>query len=85
MKQKFIINGKYGLHSRPAFRFVELAKKYQSSVRVLYKDKDIDAKSLVAVLAAGIGSGSTIELSITGDDEVKAMNDFRDLLNNPLE
>ena len=85
MKQTFLIKGKYGLHSRPAFRFVELAKKYQSSIRILYNDKDIDAKSLVSVLSAGISSGSTIELLITGDDEVDAMNTLSDFFNNPIE
>lgn len=85
MRQTFLIKGEYGLHSRPAFRFIELAKKYQSSIRILYNDKDINAKSLVSVLAAGISSGSTIELSITGEDEVDAMNALSDFLNNPLE
>lgn len=85
MRQTILIKGKYGLHSRPAFRFIELAKKYQSSIRIIYNDKDIDAKSLVAVLSAGISSGSIIELLITGDDEVDAMNALSDFLNDPLE
>ncbi len=85
MKQTFLIKGKYGLHSRPAFRFIELAKKYQSSIRIIYNDKDIDGKSLVAVLSAGISSGSAIELLITGEDEIDAMNALGDFLNNPPE
>lgn len=85
MRQTFLIKGKYGLHSRPAFRFVELAKKFKSKIRIIYNNKDIDARSLVSVLSAGISSGSIIELSVTGEDEVEAMDALKEFLSNPLE
>ena len=45
MKQlELVIHNKTGLHARPARVFVDIAKQFQSSIRVGHKEKQVNAK-----------------------------------------
>jgi len=68
---------KTGLHARPATDFVTKAKAYQS--KVLLRNLDTDslassAKSIVLVLAQGIGPGNRVEVAAEGADEREAVD-----------
>ena len=75
-KQTTIINAT-GLHARPASVFVTEAKKYQSNVTIKNVDKDsapVNAKSIMMILAAGLGTGTKIEIACDGADEQAALD-----------
>lgn len=75
-KQVEIIN-KTGLHARPASDFVMLAKKFESKVTVCREGGEpVNAKSIVRLLAEGIGQGTKIEIAVDGADEVDAMTEL---------
>ena len=64
-KQTTIINAT-GLHARPASVFVSEAKKFESNVTIKNVDKDsapVNAKSIMMILAAGLGTGTKIALT----------------------
>ena len=68
-KQTSITNAT-GLHARPASLFVTEAKKYQSNVTIKNVDKDsapVNAKSIMMILAAGLGTGTTVEVACDGE------------------
>ena len=70
-KQTSIINAT-GLHARPASVFVTEAKKYQCNVTIKNVDKDsapVNAKSIMMILAAGLGTGTKVEVACDGADE----------------
>ena len=70
MKQlEIIIQNPTGLHARPAKIFVNLAKQYQSDIRVFHGEKKANAKSLISMLTLGVQSGSTIRIEVNGEDE----------------
>lgn len=74
-KQTTIINAT-GLHARPASVFVTEAKKYQSNVTIKNVDKDtapVNAKSIMMILAAGLGTGTKVEITCDGADENEAL------------
>lgn len=74
--QTTIINAT-GLHARPASMFVAEAKKYESDVTIKNVDKDgapVNAKSIMMVLAAGLGTGTKIEVACDGADEQEALD-----------
>ena len=74
-KQTTIINAT-GLHARPASAFVMEAKKYQSDITIKDVSKDgaaANAKSIMMILAAGLGTGTTVEVSCDGPDEAEAL------------
>ncbi|NLB71127.1 MAG: HPr family phosphocarrier protein [Chloroflexi bacterium] len=66
-----------GLHARPASEFVAMAKKFQSAITVQRLDdedaKPVNAKSIIKILAQGIGVGTPIEIAADGPDENEAV------------
>lgn len=75
-KETTIINAT-GLHARPASVFVSEAKKYECDVTIRDLDKGkppVSAKSIMMILAAGLGTGSKIEIACDGADEQEALD-----------
>ena len=64
-----VIHNTTGLHARPARVFVDIAKRYESSIRVRHGEKHVNAKSLIAVLTLGVAHGQRIQVDVTGNDE----------------
>jgi len=69
---EMVIGNKNGLHARPAALWVQTASRYQSSVRMVKGDRDVDGKSLLALLSLGLSGGSTFQFSVNGPDEAEA-------------
>ena len=64
-------------HARPASVFVTEAKKFESNVTLKNVDKDsapVNAKSIMMILAAGLGTGTKIEIACDGPDEQAALD-----------
>lgn len=79
-KQVEFIN-KTGLHARPASDFVMLAKKYESKITICKEGGEpVNAKSVVRLLAEGIGHGTKAELAAEGPDEAEAIEALADLV-----
>ncbi len=85
MTQRFEVKGTCGLHARPALQFVELAKRFESNITIDNSGKPIDAKSLLAVLSAGISGGTVISITVEGSDEAAAMKALGEYLSVPLQ
>lgn len=71
-----VLKNKSGLHSRPAADFVKKSNEFKSIVRIKKGDKEIDAKSIIALLTLGAACGTQIELIIDGEDEQRAMDEM---------
>jgi phosphocarrier protein HPr len=84
-----VVVNKKGLHARPASDFVTKAQGYKSTVTIRKTEADngqqIDAKSIMQVLAAGITAGTEIEVSAEGEDAREAVEDLVELLANNLD
>lgn len=74
VKRQVEIINKTGLHARPASDFVMLAKKFESKVTVCREGGEpVNAKSIVRLLAEGIGQGTKVEIAVDGADEEAAL------------
>lgn len=74
MKQiELVIQNPTGLHARPAKVLVNLAKQFKAEIRLLYGEKNANAKSMVSVLTLGASSGSCITVQVNGEDEDAAL------------
>ena len=62
-----------GLHARAAARFVHLASRFQSQVRVGHGEKVMDGKSIMGILLLAAARGTVITLTVTGPDELAAV------------
>ncbi len=47
--------------------------KFESKVNILYKDQQINAKSVLNVMASGIRCGTEVEVCCDGKDEEEAL------------
>ena len=82
-KQTKIIN-KTGLHARPASDFAVAAKRFSSKVYIRNLDRadaqPVNAKSIVRILAEGMGQGAAVEISAEGVDEQEAVEALVELV-----
>ena len=62
-----------GLHARAAARFVHLATRFNSQIRVSRDAKVMDGKSIMGILLLAAARGSTITISADGSDEHDAV------------
>lgn len=78
------IGNKYGLHARASTRLAQVAKQFQSAIRVsrLGEPEEVDAKSILGVLTLGIGRGQTLRIRVDGDDAQQAMASIVELVRN---
>lgn len=80
LKAEFEIKNNLGLHARPAAAFVQVCNKFASNIDIKAKNKMVNAKSIIGVLALGIASGDNVEIEIDGPDEEQALAEIRELL-----
>lgn len=62
-----------GLHARAAARFVHLAAKFESRVRVSRGSRTVDGKSIMGILLLAAAHGSTIGILAEGPDAETAV------------
>ena len=62
-----------GMHARAAAKFVHLASRYASDVRVARHGREMDGKSIMGILLLAAARGSTITIRADGADEMDAV------------
>jgi len=62
-----------GLHARAAARFVKLAARFRSQVKVTRGSRTTDGKSILGLLLLAAARGSALTVSADGPDEVEAV------------
>jgi phosphocarrier protein len=62
-----------GLHARAAARFVHLASRFHSRIRVSRHGREIDGKSIMGILLLAAARGSIVTISADGGDEGDAV------------
>ena len=76
------IGNKYGLHARASTRLAQVAKQFQSAIRVsrVGEDEEVDAKSILGILTLGVARGQTLRIRVSGEDADTAMAAVVDLV-----
>lgn len=81
-KEKVILKNETGLHARPASELVKLASKFKCEINIIFGDKKINAKSILAIMAGGIKGNTELEVECIGEDEEEAINQIILAFNN---
>ena len=76
-----IIN-KLGLHARAAALLRENAQRFKSDIFVKRNDIEINAKSLLGLIAMGASRGAVIRITATGPDADEAIETLKNLVEN---
>jgi phosphoenolpyruvate-protein phosphotransferase len=79
------LNSEGGLHARPATAFVEIAKQFESEVRVRHGSKVANGKSLVSLLKLGANKRVMIRIMVQGSDEDAALQALANAVKLGLE
>jgi phosphocarrier protein len=58
-----------GMHARAAAKFVHIASRYHSRVRVARHGREMDGKSILGLLLLAAPSGTALTISAEGVDE----------------
>ena len=69
-----------GLHARPATVAVNAASKFKCEVKVAYKGRTVNMKSIMGVMSLGIPTQSEITVSCEGEDEDVAVKTIEEVL-----
>ncbi len=68
------VSNALGLHARAAARFVHLASRFESQIRVGRDAKVMDGKSIMGILLLAAARGTAIMISADGPDEAAAVD-----------
>jgi phosphocarrier protein len=69
-----------GLHARAAAKFVHLATRFESQIRVVRDAKVMDGKSIMGILLLAAARGTTIRVEAVGADEQAAVEALAQLV-----
>lgn len=83
MKVKvFNITAEQGLHARPSTLLVQKASQFSSEIQLVYKDKSVNLKSIMGVMALGIPANSQVTVKAEGADEDAAIAAVEQIMQN---
>jgi phosphocarrier protein len=74
------LRNKVGLHARPAGTFSNTAKKFRSEIKLTYRDKQVDGKSILGLISLDAWQGAFITIEATGEDAPQAVEALTDLI-----
>ena len=80
IEEQVVVRKVHGLHARPATIFVQLANKFNSSVKIERDGEIVDGKSIMALLSLGINTGVEVKLISEGDDAKEAIDNLKRFL-----
>ena len=74
------VRNRLGMHARAAVKFVQLANKYRSEVKVLKDGQEANGKSIMGLLTLVAAHGVVMTLVCEGDDARSAVDALAELV-----
>lgn len=71
--RKITIGIPAGLEARPVAMLVQVASQYDSTIYIEDGSRKVNAKSIMGMMALGMGAGESVQVTVNGEDEEKAM------------
>ncbi len=81
-QSRILIQNKLGLHARAAAKLCKLAATFPCEVALTYKERRVNAKSIMGVMLLAAGIGKEVELETDGEQEAEAMAALRALIDD---
>jgi phosphocarrier protein HPr len=77
-----IRDGGQGMHARPASVFVQTASKFNSEIKVIKDEVEVNGKSIMGLMMLALSPGSEFKIIADGNDEDLAIDALIDLVRN---
>ena len=78
------VTNRLGLHARATARFVHIATRFESAVRIGRDGRVMDGKSILGILLLAAAQGAVLTLSAEGHDEEAAVEALAELIASGL-
>lgn len=85
LKKTIVIKNKLGLHARASMKLINVAGRFESDVIIKYGNAEVNAKSIMNVMALAASKGAEIQLFTNGPDEQEAMDAVSELIENRFD
>ena len=85
LEREVTIINKLGLHARASAKLVQLLQGYKSSAFLVFRGREVNAKSIMGVMMLAAGVGNPITLRTDGADEDAAMTAMVDLFQRKFD
>jgi phosphocarrier protein HPr len=79
------ISNALGLHARAAAKFVHMAGRFSSRIRVSRGSREMDGKSIMGLLLLAASHGTAIRIAAEGPDESDALGALCELVNRGFD
>lgn len=80
MEKYIIIKSTAGLHALLASKMVSVASKYNVDITLHYKDKKVDAKSILGLISLSVPAGENVRLVAVGDEADIAIKEIEKII-----
>jgi len=80
--KKLKVENQYGIHARPAALLVKAAGKYQCDIFIEKDGNKVSCKSIMGLMTIEGYPGSTMQVTASGSDAHKAMEEIEELFVN---
>lgn len=82
IKKTLTIINKLGLHARASMKLVDTASRFQSDIEVICNGQTVDAKDILQTMSLAATQGTTINITVDGSDEERALATLEALIND---
>ncbi len=82
LQKEFLIINKLGLHARASALFVKTASRFTSEIKLAKDGVEVNGKSIMGIMMLAASKGTTVRLTINGDDEDEALKTLGELIEN---
>ena len=83
-RQTEVIN-RLGLHARASAKLVKSAGRYTSSIQIGTNSETVDGKGIMGLMMLAATQGTTMTITIEGEDAESAMHDIVGLFENRFD
>jgi phosphocarrier protein len=85
VSRSVVVVNQLGMHARAAAKFVHLATRFESKVRLARQNREMDGKSIMGILLLAAARGSTVTISADGADEAAALDALTGLIESGFD
>ena len=79
-RQTVTICNKLGMHARAAAKFVQMAARYESDIKLQRGPREVNGKSIMGVMMLAAGKGTTFDIVAHGADAEQAVANLVELV-----
>lgn len=72
-EQDIVVSNQLGLHARASAKLVQLVQGFKSTVWLVDREREINAKSIMGVMMLAAGTGTPLTIRAEGEDEDAAV------------